>query len=124
MFALTLVPVSIGVGAAIDYSRGNQVRTSLQQAVDTAVLAAAIDSTSNWQTVAQNAFSGNLRSKNSAVGAPSFTLDNAIYSGTVNASAQTAFLGVIGIQSISVTARSAATTSKVPLCVLALNSLE
>ncbi len=52
IFALATLPIAIAVGAAIDYSRGNQVRTHLQTALDSAVLAAAIDGSSNWQTVA------------------------------------------------------------------------
>ena len=34
MFALAVLPLAAVVGAAVDYSRGNQVRTSLQKALE------------------------------------------------------------------------------------------
>lgn len=124
IFALALMPIMIGVGAAVDYSRGNQVRTGMQAALDSAVLAAAINGTSNWQTVALNTFNGNLNSKGSTVAAPSFSLANGIYYGSAPASVPTAFLGVIGVKQIPVKASSAATTSKAPICLLALNAFD
>jgi Flp pilus assembly protein TadG len=124
MFALAVMPITIGVGAAVDYSRGSQVRTNLQAALDSAMLAAAVDGTSNWQQVALNTFSGNFNPRGSTVATPSFALSNGIYSGSVTASAPTAFLGVVSIKTLSVTARSASTTSKVPVCVLGLNAFD
>src|SRR5947209_20583533 len=68
MFGLAVLPLAAAVGAAVDYSHSNQVRTSLQKAMDSAVLAAAIDGSANWQAAAMNAFKGNLNAKDSAVG--------------------------------------------------------
>src|SRR5262245_56942750 len=73
-FALTLVPLLLSVGAAVDYSRGNQARTSLAAALDSAVLAAAIDGTSDWQTVATRTFNGNVDLKGSTIGTLTFWL--------------------------------------------------
>src|SRR5947208_509023 len=39
MFALTLVPIVGFIGAAIDYSRANSIRTSMQAAADATSLA-------------------------------------------------------------------------------------
>src|SRR5438874_12188579 len=74
MFALAIVPLAAAVGAAVDYSRGNEIRTSLQKALDSAVLAAAIDASSNWRTAALNSFNGNANPKGSSVRTPTFTL--------------------------------------------------
>jgi len=124
MFALAVLPLAAVVGAAVDYSRGNQVRTSLQKALDSSVLAAAIDGSSNWRTAALNSFNGNVNAKGSSVGTPTFTLEKDIYSGSVSASAETSFMGVVGISSLAIRANSAATTAKSPLCVLALNAFD
>jgi hypothetical protein len=124
MFAIAILPLAGAVGAAVDYSRGNQVRTSLQKALDAAVLAAAIDGTAKWQTAALNAFNGNIKSKDSVVGTPTFSLEKDIYAGSVPAVAETTFMKIAGINSIAVKASASATTSKIPLCVLGLNAFE
>jgi hypothetical protein len=124
MFALALVPLMAAAGAAVDYSHGNQIRTSLQKALDSAVLAAAIDASPNWRTVALNSFNGNVNAKNSSVRTPTFTLEKDVYSGSVSALTETSFMGVVGISSLTVSASSAATTAKIPLCVLALNAFD
>src|SRR5256714_10201437 len=124
MFGLAVLPLAAAVGAAVDYSHGNQVRTSLQKALDSAVLAAAIDASSSWQIAALNSFNGNVNAKNSAVRTPTFTLDKDVYSGSVSAIAETSFMGVVGINSLTVGATAAATTAKAPLCVLALNAFD
>src|SRR2546423_2767844 len=124
MFALAIVPLAAAVGAAVDYSRGNEIRTSLQKALDSAVLAAAIDATSDWRTVALNSFNGNANPKGSSVRTPTFTFEKDIYSGSVSALTETSFMGVVGIRSLTVSANSAATTAKMPLCVLGLNTFD
>ena len=124
MFALAVVPLAGAVGAAVDYSHANSVRTSLQKALDSAVLAAAIDSSSNWQNAAMNAFNGNANPKASSVRTPTFTVDKDVYSGSASALTETSFMGVFGIRTMTVSATSAATTGKIPLCVLGLNSFD
>lgn len=124
MFALAIVPIGGAIGAAIDMSRGNQVRTSLQKSLDAAVLAAATDGSANWQTIAAGVFSGNENSKGSSVGTPTFTVEKGIYYGSVPATVDTSFMQIMGINSIPVKASSAATSGKIPLCVLGLNSFE
>src|SRR5947208_4257576 len=83
IFGLAVLPLAAAVGAAVDYSHSNQVRTSLQKAMDSAVLAAAIDASANWQTAAMNAFKGNLHAKDRAVGTPLYSLQTDIISGSV-----------------------------------------
>jgi Flp pilus assembly protein TadG len=124
MFALAIVPLAAAVGAAVDYSHGNQVRTSLQKALDSAVLAAAVDASQNWRPIALNNFNGNINPKGSSVGTPTFQLEKDVYSGSVSALTATSFMGVLGIYSLTVSANSAATTGKIPLCVLGLNTFD
>src|SRR5437016_1513506 len=124
MFGLAVLPLAAAVGVAVDYSHGSQIRTSLQKALDSAVLAAAIDGSSNWRTVALNSFNGNANSKGSSVRTPTFALEKDIYSGSVSALTETSFMGVVGVYSLTVSATSAATTAKTPLCVLALNAFD
>jgi hypothetical protein len=124
MFAIAIVPLAGAVGAAVDYSQGSQVRTSLQKALDAAVLAAAIDGSANWQTAATRTFSGNANAKGSLVGTPTFSLDKGVYSGSVPATTETTFMKILGVNSLAVKATSAATTGKIPLCVLGLNAFE
>src|SRR4029078_12713091 len=49
-FALSLVPIVGFVGAAVDYSHGNSVKTSLQAATDAAVLMLSKSASSMNQT--------------------------------------------------------------------------
>src|ERR1700738_2243204 len=60
VFALSIIPVAEGIGAAVDYSKAAQVRGGLQAALDAAVLAGAGDTTTNWKTTATNTFNGNF----------------------------------------------------------------
>src|ERR1051325_9083236 len=72
-FALTLVPVMVGVGAAIDYARANTAKVRIQAALDAAVLAGAKDGTTNGSTIASNVFNANLVAHGATVGTPSLT---------------------------------------------------
>ena len=124
IFALAMLPVVIGVGAAVDYSRANNGRSALQAALDSAVLAAAIDNSSNWLQVATNTYNGNVNAKGGTLGTVSFTYQNSIYSGVANSTSTTAFMGVIGIKSMPIQVKAAAITTKIPLCMLGLNAFD
>src|SRR5262245_58033376 len=73
MFTITLVPMIGLVGAAVEYSRANSIRTGLQATLDSAVLAAARDGTFNWKNVATDTYNANLATKGATVAAPVFT---------------------------------------------------
>src|SRR5215204_1463996 len=123
IFALALIPIMTGVGAAIDYSRANSVKVFLQSTLDSALIAGAKDGSSNWTQVALNVFSGNLASKNISAGTPTFTSDSeSIYSGNVTASVPTTVLGVIRINQINVGVHGAAKMAEADdSCILALD---
>lgn len=125
MFALSLVPMLGLTGAAIEYSRANSLRTGLQAALDTALLAGARDGSSNWANVASNMFSANLQSKGASVATPTFSLDaNRAYTGSVSANLPTQFLRVLGVSSIDVGVQATAGVTSATgsyYCVMALN---
>src|SRR3954467_8388582 len=62
-FALSLVPVVGLVGAAVDYSAASNARTSLQVALDAALIAGAKDGSADWANTAMNTFNANLNAK-------------------------------------------------------------
>jgi type II secretory pathway pseudopilin PulG len=113
IFGIALIPIMTGVGAAIDYSRANSVKASLQAALDSALLAGAKDASSNWVQVAQNVFAANLALKNISASTPTFTSPaDSTYSGTVTASVPTSVLGMISIRSLNVGATGTAQKSE------------
>lgn len=124
IFGLAFLPIMLGVGAALDYSRGNQVKSRAHAALDAAVLAAAIDGSANWKTAALNAYTSNLDPAGGPVEAPEFTLDKDVYSGTATLTIPTAFMNIAGVKNLPIKVTSAATPSATPLCILALNAFD
>jgi hypothetical protein len=112
IFSIALIPILVAVGAAVDFSRANGFRTALQAALDTAILAGAKDGSSNWAQVAQRTFSGALQIKYGAVSTPNFQQTaSATYTGTVSATVPTAFMSIVRLPSIAISATSAATAA-------------
>src|SRR6185503_1891547 len=112
VFALSMVPMMGMVGAAIDYSRANDIRSGLQAALDAAVIAGARDSTANWSNVALSVFNASLSNRGASVAAPTFA--NAVggaYSGSVTATVPASFLTLMGTSSIPIGAQSQAVLS-------------
>jgi Flp pilus assembly protein TadG len=107
LLGLAMVPIIAALGAAVDYSRGNSVKASLQAALDSAVLAGAKDGTSSWLQTAGNAFNGNLAAKSSIVSAPTFAFDgNSTYTGQATATVPTLLVGLLGFSSLNVSVNS------------------
>jgi Flp pilus assembly protein TadG len=130
IFGLSLIPVTGGVGAAIDYSTISHVKAQLQASLDSAVLAGALDQTSNQNTTATNVFATNFQPNYSGV-----TYSNLVFSvrgdgaftGSVKATVPTTFMNVLGVPTVLVATTSAAGPSAVAangnaLCLLALNA--
>jgi Flp pilus assembly protein TadG len=96
IFALALVPLMTGLGAAVDYSRANATKEAVQAALDSALLAGAKDGSSTWTTLAANVFNSNLALKQFTVPTPAFTKkEDVFYAGSVTASIPTALLGIV-----------------------------
>src|SRR5262245_28062568 len=123
IFALALLPIMTSVGAAVDYSRANADRTTIQMALDAGVLSRARDGTINCVAVATNVFTSNLASEHISAPTPSFTQPaQSTYAGSVSANVATAFLGVAGIHTIRVTAASTAQYAEADnSCILTLD---
>src|SRR5436190_506598 len=124
-FALSLVPVFGLVGAAVDYSGANNARTSMQSALDAALIAGAKDGSDTWATTALNSFNANLNAKGATGFTPTLQLTSTrSYKGTVTATYPSHFLGVLGISGIDVKATGMATvppSTGAYYCMMALN---
>ena len=113
IFAIALIPVMGAMGAAVDYSRASATQSAVQAALDVALLAGAKDGSSSWQTIAANVFNSNLGSKVASLPTPSFAKDSStVYTGSVSTTVATSVLGVLGINSVSVSANGKATASQ------------
>ena len=123
IFALALIPIMTGVGAAIDYSRANAAKVFLQSALDSALIAGAKDASSNWMQVALNVFSSNVALKNISASTPTFTYDtNSTYTGSVTASVPTSILGIVRIHALDVAVNGAAKMAEADdSCILTLD---
>jgi Flp pilus assembly protein TadG len=113
IFALALIPIMTGVGAAIDYSRANAVKSSMQAALDAALMAGAKDGSSSWTNVASNTFNGILASKPLSDLTSSFVSTEATsYSGSATTSVPTSTLGIVRIYSLAVSASATAVAAE------------
>ena len=124
IFGLVLLPVTSLAGGVIDYSRASNVKSGLQAALDSAVLAGALDGTTQWADVALKAFKSNLVREAGPVAAPTFSRNaDGTYAGKVTAAVPTAFLGVIGMSSITVGATAVVAAARDPdnSCILTLD---
>ena len=130
IFALVLIPVIGATGAAVDYSRANGVKTNLQGALDAAVLAGLTDDATIRDTRASNTFNSVFVSKVSGttVGTLQFTTNNdGTYSGSVSIRVPTAFMGILGVNTLTVSANAKArigSTQSVAkaMCIISLNT--
>jgi Flp pilus assembly protein TadG len=123
LLGLALIPLVGAIGAAVDYSRANGVKASLQATLDAAVLAAAKDGTSNWNQTASAVFNGNVVTKSgSSVNAPTFAFDgNSTYSGQASATVPTVF-SLLGFSTLNVDVSSVAVTGNTDnSCILTLD---
>ena len=114
-FGLLLIPVILGVGAAIDYSRAGAIRAAMQNTADATALMAAKnwsgDSAGQLQQSASAWFTANFNNSNvnnlqvAATSNPA----NSTVNITATASIGTTLLGVAGINQINLSVASTAT---------------
>jgi Flp pilus assembly protein TadG len=126
ILSIALIPLVAVVGAAVDYSRANSVRSSMQAALDAAVLAGAKDDSASWADTATKVFNATFQPKGSSGAAPSFVLNgDGSFTGRVSASLPTDFIRVVGTSSMTVNAQSTATVAPTSpgsqYCLLALS---
>jgi hypothetical protein len=122
LFAIAIIPVFGALGAAVDYSRATVVRTGLQSALDSALLAAARDESQNWQQIALDLFNANVSPGVAQVSAPVFAMNaGGQYSATVNATLATHIVGLIGVSAIEMKIASVAAGPGQDSCILTLD---
>jgi hypothetical protein len=121
-FAVSAFAIFVAVGAAVDYSRANNIRTELQMALDAAILAGARDKTDGRNATALAMFNANLKRADSASVTTKFTTVENIYSGTASYSVPTTLAKVMSAGSIAVTVKASALANLFPICMMALNA--
>ena len=116
IFGVTLLPIMMAVGSAVDYSRAGDVRAAMQSAADATALTAAKSwnalTASQLQQSATNWFMADLNNKkilqNVQVTATSNVANNSVVV-TATGSINTAFMGIVGIHQIDLSVSSTAT---------------
>jgi Flp pilus assembly protein TadG len=127
LFAIATVPVIGLIGAAVDYSKANDVKASLQSALDVATLAGVTQPSALQISVAGKTFTGNFNGKYGTAANVSFTqhADGSL-SGTASSNVPASFLGVFGISAIGVSAAATAlpgAQASSSVCMLLVNPL-
>jgi hypothetical protein len=123
--ALSLIPVMTAVGAAVDYSRANNIRSKLQSALDAGLLAGARANASNWNQIAIDNFEANFKA--TLAGGLNVTKNfvqetGQLYQGKAAASVPTVFLGLIQVPRLAIAVTATATASEPDnSCILTLD---
>lgn len=123
IFALALLPMIALAGAAIDYRRASTLKTELQAAIDSAVLAGAKgggDSKLTDIEIAERYFHANYIDPSTVVGSLRFQSADGRLEGQVQATLPTSILGIMNIPEIDVGARAVAKveTEGADVCIL------
>jgi Flp pilus assembly protein TadG len=109
MFALAIIPVFGLVGAAVDYSRANSVRTGMQSAIDATALAMAKLAPTLTQTELQtkatayfNAMFNHPEAKNLVITPTYTTAGGSQITISVSGSVDTSFMKIMGKSSLNI----------------------
>lgn len=107
-FAIMAASLIMAAGMAIDYSRSLNVRTSLQNDLDSAMLAGALksDDTSEIADVAQRYVADNWRNKFGVTGPVAITIDKpeeSLVRGRITVEVPTTLMGLAGIPTVPIT---------------------
>lgn len=126
IFALALVPMTTLVGAAVDYSKASQARTSLQAALDAAALAGASAPDDDQVATATALFNADFADHLAGTATASFTPND---DGSMSAAAQvevpTSFMKLVSVDVLPVSASAKAVrvvTKQVCILVLSPNA--
>lgn len=111
LFAATIIPAIIAVGAAIDYSRASQVKTAMQTALDSTALHLGLLPQSSSQAVleteAANYFAANYQGESDVnLGTIRVLKDGPAITLTLDADLPTMFMGIANINQMDVGAIS------------------
>ncbi|MBV9076357.1 MAG: pilus assembly protein [Methylobacteriaceae bacterium] len=108
LFALVLVPLAGVIGAALDYSRATNVRSSMQRALDAAVLQGVQQRSDQQIATAQQVFASLFRQSSVTLSGPTFTQSNGTLSGSASATVPTTVMRMLRFSSLTVATSSAA----------------
>ncbi len=109
IFGLSLVPITLGAGLAVDLGRAYAVKSRLSYALDAAGLAVGSSSgtTAELQQIMQRYFDANYPASEYGVPAtPTMTITNDQISLSVTADVSTLLMGAVGVDNIQVAASS------------------
>ena len=126
IFAITLLPMALAIGAAIDYAGAVRMRTTLTSSLDSAALSVAVAQVSGQNvTMTHSALSSAVKkallaSLGAGYTMASTTVDaNVDASGALTATAQitvpTKFMGLIGVRNMDVNAKTTVTLPAGPV---------
>ncbi|WP_316196421.1 Tad domain-containing protein [Bradyrhizobium sp. SZCCHNS3053] len=127
IFAITIIPILVSVGAAVDFAKSSDTKAQLQKSVDAAVLAGVTQASAQQVSTASAVFSGSFKGRFGTGTTATFTPNgDGSLSGTATTSVKTSFLNVMGTTSLGVTASATAkagaqTTS--PVCILLVSTI-
>ncbi|WP_316176909.1 MULTISPECIES: Tad domain-containing protein [unclassified Bradyrhizobium] len=127
IFAITIIPILVSVGAAVDFAKSSDTKAQLQKSVDAAVLAGVTQASAQQVSTASAVFSGSFKGRFGTGTTATFTPNSdGSLSGTATTSVKTSFLNVMGTTSLGVTASATAkagaqTTS--PVCILLVSTI-
>lgn len=123
--ALSLLPLMMAAGTALDYSQALTSRTSLQAVLDSAVLAGAVAAdTKTRDTQASAYLNRGAEADNIKIVSSSFKAnDDGSYQGTATAKVDTAFLRIVGVDQQTISAKTVVAIPKVSkkVCILVLD---
>jgi Flp pilus assembly protein TadG len=121
-FSLALLPVVGVVGASVDYSKANNIRTQMQSSLDAAVLAGVTQASGKQVSVASATFTTNYVGRWGTGATASFTVNaDSSLTGSAHATVATSLMRMVGISSISVKVNAKAainTTQTSNVCIL------
>lgn len=108
-FAFVTIPLVLGVGAAVDYSRATSLRTQLQGMVDSVTLAAASLPPAQRPASADAALAAAIGGSRVVVASKAWSsAADGSFTGVVSGSMETAFVKIVGVSSMPFNARATA----------------
>ncbi len=109
VFTLSMIPVSIGAGAAFDMTEALRLSTRAQTAIDAAVLSAVQLDSSRQNSYAQSLFASQIQYRAGETGTPTFTNNaDGSLTGSVTVTMPTTILKVVGKLTVNIAARATA----------------
>ncbi|MBK9081665.1 MAG: hypothetical protein IPL88_06080 [Rhizobiales bacterium] len=109
LFAISVVPLVFGVGAAVDYAHATALKGQLQGMVDAVALSTVVLPAAQRDAAADTALTARVNASELDVVAKSWaSAPDGTFTATVAASTPTAFMKLIGVATLTLNARAVA----------------